>query len=64
MRTTKQTTGCDRKSKPMMKADTPPEHFNSKENIQNCSFTNIREEIKHETTEKSSKNFKYQLISQ
>ena len=32
--------------------------------IQNCSFTNIREEIKHETTEKSSKNFKYQLISQ
>ena len=27
-------------------------------------FINIRKEIKHETTEKSSKNFKYQLISQ
>ena len=56
--TTKQTTGLDRKSKPMMKADTPPENSNSKENIQNCSFTNIRKEIKQETTEKSSKNFK------
>ena len=64
LRTTKQTTGCDRKSKPMMKADTPSEDSNSKENTQNCSFTNIPKEIKHETTEKSSKNFKYQLISQ
>ena len=64
MRTTKQTTGCDRKSKPMMKADTPSKNFNSKENIQNCSVTNIRKEIKHESTEKSSKNFKYQQISQ
>ena len=27
-------------------------------------FINIRKEIKHETTEKSSKNLKYQLISQ
>ena len=31
--TTKQTTGWDRKSKPMMKADTPSENSNSKENI-------------------------------
>ena len=60
----KQTTGWDRKSKPMMKADTLSENSNSKENIQNCSFTNTRQEIKQETTEKSSKNFKYQLISQ
>ena len=30
---TKQTTGWDRKSKPMMKADTPSENSNSKENI-------------------------------
>ena len=48
----------------MMKADTLSENSNSKENMQNCSFPNIRKEIKHETTEKSSKNFKYQLISQ
>ena len=34
------------------------------QNIHNCSFTNTRKEIKHETTEKSSKNFKYQRISQ
>ena len=61
---TKQTTGLERESKPMMKADTLSENSNSKENIQNCSFTNIRKEIKHETTEKSSNNFKYQLISQ
>jgi len=31
---------------------------------QNCSFTNTRTEIKHETTVKSSKNCKYQLTSQ
>ena len=61
---TKQTTGLERESKPMMKADTPSESSNSKENIQNSSFTNIGKEIKHETAEKSSKNFKYQLISQ
>ena len=48
----------------MMKADTLSENSNSKENIQNCSFTNIQKEIKHETTEKSSKNFKYQLLRQ
>ena len=61
---TKQTTGLERESKPMMKADTLSENSNSKENIQNCSFPNIWKEIKHETTEKSSENFKYQLISQ
>ena len=61
---TKQRTGWNRKSKPMMKANTPPKNYNSKKNIQNCSFTNTRKEIKHQTTEKSSKNFKYQLISQ
>ena len=32
--------------------------------IQNCSFTNTQKEIKKETTEKWSNNFKYQLISQ
>ena len=58
------TTGLDRKSKPMMKADTPSENSNSKENIQNCSLINTQKENKHETTEKSSKSFKYQPISQ
>ena len=61
---TKQTTGWDRKSRPMVKAGTPSENSNSKENIQNCSLTNTQKEIKHETTEKSSKSFKYQPISQ
>ena len=46
----------------MMKADTVRE-LQQQENIQNCSFPNIQKEIMHETTEKSSKNFKYQLIS-
>ena len=31
--TTKQRTGCNRKSKSMMKANTPPKNYNSKENI-------------------------------
>ena len=44
-------------------ADTLSENSNTKENIQNCSLTSIRKEIKHETTEKSPKNFKYQLMS-
>ena len=52
--TAEQTTGGLRKSKPMMKADTPSQTLQGK-NIQNCSFTNTRKEIKHETTEKSSR---------
>ena len=63
--TAEQTTGRVRKSKPMMKADTPHRQKTPQgKNIQNCSFTNTRKELKHETTEKSSKNFKYQLLRQ